>query len=81
MKMRMSIGVDSALSSHNVEIKLTEKVAIKVPLIGSNHVSWITENIINNNREYVLVYQRKEFQNSTDLLNYNMKEKPDPFFK
>ena len=56
MKMRMSIGVDSVLSSHNVEIKLAEKVAIKVPLIGSNHISWINDNIINNKRDFTQVY-------------------------
>lgn len=56
MKMRMSIGVDSALSSHKVEVKLAEKVAIKVPLIGSNHIPWVTEQIIKNTREYTNVY-------------------------
>ena len=73
--------MESGISDRHVEIKLTEKVAIKVPLIGSSHIAWITENIINNHVDFQPVYQRREFQNSQELIGHNLKEKPDPLFK
>lgn len=79
--LRRSIGLESGISDRHVEIKLTEKVAIKVPLIGSSHIVWITEHIINNHIDFQPVYQRREFQNSQELIGHNLKEKPDPLFK
>ena len=69
------------MSSQHVEIKFSEKIMIKVPLIGSNQCEWIIENIINNTKDYTQVYKRQDFQNSQDLLYNNLRERPDPFFK
>ena len=79
-ELRLSIGLDS-VNQKPVEVKLIEKVTIKVPLVGSAQIPWVTDHIINNSLDFYQVYQRKEFSNSQELINHNLKEKPDPLFK